>query len=286
MNKKVLNYVILGILLFSILVPLVNSKLPEEHVNNTIMDYKANRTQNNEIASVSINRYDPQKREFSSDIIRNLSVNEAYQIRDELIDINEKYINDNEDKIRCQFELLQNWEIIPKELKFDDLLIVLERLKELRGYEEDPENIRSGEIITPGVTIAGPSIISYFGIGGISYPLHLFIPGILEPIIMERLFGDIIYYEDILYNTSLDTSLDGWFGVGPVYVPISSTSAFITVTGVVISGPSYVFSPYFAIQVPYIGFSIDVSIMNDIYPVDIFDWVIVVGLLGAVVYLE
>ena len=88
-------------------------------------------------------------------------------------------------------------------------------------------------------------------------------------------------YLDIFENTTID----GWFGVMPVYVPLAAAVTFGTVIGIVLEGPFWFFSPFFAMQVISIGFSIDVTVANDVYPVHVFDWAINAGFIGAIVYL-
>ena len=178
---------------------------------------------------------------------------------------------------------MHEWNIIPSNITFDEFVTVMERMENIRSSSEPVSNIKPVikpmRFVIPGTILLGPSIVSFFSIGGISYPLHLFLPGILQPIFMERLFGEPIENEDLLNGTTLD----GWVGVMPVYVPLSSASAFIAVAGSVISGPQMVFSPFIAIQVPAMGISIDVTILEDVYPVTVFDWCINAGLIGVVI---
>jgi hypothetical protein len=278
-KKLIIVFLALSTIIASI-IPSINAEFRENSIEGDIKINIKNDDFSSTPVSVSINVYNYDKNMVERRKIGELSLSEVECLKNELLKT-EYQSYSSEDKIEEQFRILHKWDIIPEDIDYEIFLSIANKLGDGNSGNFEKSFYSNAPLVIPGVIVTGPAVWSMFSIGGISYPLHLFLWDVLPPYIMERL-PNLPKYFEILSNSSLD----GWIGVMPVYVPFSGAAAYVTVLGTVISGPRSFFSPFFAMQVISFGFSIDFSILNDIVPVHVFDWCINAGLLGAIVYIQ
>jgi len=277
MNKIMINKTLLALvtilLLTTVIFPVFTAYSDGIDETNVGKAGHQNDIDKSKKASININRYDPDLKRIVKEHIKNITKEEAEQLKEEILEIQDKCCS-NIEKIQQQLDIFHKWNILPSNLSIEDFLLVMDRMKNNSKIFSSPSIV----LPTPGVILFGPSIISYFTIGGISYPIHLFLPRIIPSNVTLWLN---ITIDELLYGTQLR----GWVGFEPAFVPISPTMSFINVFGPFIYGPTSLLSPFIAVEIVSIGFSIDVTILESIVPVVLFDWVVDACLMGGIVYL-
>ena len=79
------------------------------------------------IATAYYKTYDAKTGEFVQEPIRQLTLEEANQLHEELMDI-EKQSDSSLEKIRMQIAVLQRWEVLPQDASFEDSLSKIEMM--------------------------------------------------------------------------------------------------------------------------------------------------------------
>lgn len=245
----------------------INEIKKQNEYNKKIVNQK-------EKASIYLERYNPDLKKIEKNHIMDVTLEEAEQLKEEMLSIQNTSCS-NIEKIQQQLDIFHKWKILPPELSIEDFIIVMERLKKISTQDSI---ILSSLPTLSNIIVLGPSITSYLTFGGISYPLHLFLPEILEPYFLEQWLD--ITIDELLYGTKLES----WVGILPVYIPMSLATTLIMSAGLVY-GPTLVLSPFIAMEAVSVGFSIDIIILEEAYPVVVFDWCISVCLMGGIAYL-
>ena len=270
--KKLLSVVTLLIIIGAGMTSLVYAQYPNPNTNENRMEYEG---KSSGVAIAYLNKYDQTQGRIIKEPIKEFTKEEANQIKDELLGIEKTYYHSTGEKISEQMKVLHKWELLPSDITFDEFVKLTEKI----GSKYNSLPFDFGNIIPlPNVILVGPSITSFLVLGGIAYPLHLFVP-VLTPWFMNKSIDT-----DTLHELLNGTRFEGWVGAMPVFVPISLTSAFISTIGLYL-GPQTVFSPFIAFLVISFGVSINMVILEDIYPVNVFDFMLNSCALGAIVYI-
>jgi len=267
MKNKIIGFLLIVLLVICSIFPVVNSNLINE--NEIIVNRLKCTIDENEIATVYMKKYDSLNNKIVNEPIKEITRNEAEQIKRELMQIEGKFIG-SEIKILEQIKIMEKWDLIPSGVDVKDLFSVLNRFDNITILP----TISSFQ--TPSVIVCGPAISSFLTIGGPQIPIQQLLFSFFKP----WWFNSTVQKFDIFNGTSIG----GLAAIMPVLVLWGSPMTIINNFGTVI-GARTVISPFMAILVAYAGIDIFVSFWTDSYGLNIFDWSIGIYLTGVIVHI-
>jgi hypothetical protein len=252
------------------LAPFANAQFIKTNIDEKAQNIYRKGESSTEIAIVYLKKYDLQNGSFIKEPLMEITIDEAERLKEELLHI-EKTFNSSEEKIREQINVMHKWNILPPNIKFDDFIMALEKMK---------KNCYLPSHVPPilfDVIVCGPAINSFLVIGGCFYPIHLIFPELLLPI--------PLYHERFYLDIFNGTNISAFLGIMPVAAIICPTMTFISVLGVTL-GPKMLYSPFIAVHIACFGGSISVALFTEEFPINILDWAIGISPGGLIAYIS
>lgn len=226
-------------------------------------------------ATVYFHRYDTNERRTIKDPIGSVSIDKAYQLKEELLEIENTTLSSLE-KIQAQIQLLDEWNLLPQSGIFDT---INQKINSYQANRRTYANTQPSQVngVSPNVIICGPSITSFLTIGGPILPLHVLLFEILPPF-----WYNVTSLEADFGNGALIT---GFLGLLPVIAFYCSTTTIINAFGAVI-GENTILSPFIALMLLHAGAGLSISVNSEGYPINVFDWAIGLSVTGLVAYID
>jgi len=281
-SRKCLAIGVTVIFIITVMIPVVNSQLTRLNTIKEKIGINKCSLSEKEIATVYMTKYDKTKGIFIKEPVKEITRDEAEDIKEELLAI-EETCSSSEDRIRNQIDVMHKWDLLPSEATFDNFLMLLDRMRDNISL---PRLFNNSSSAVPSAVICGPCLISFLVISGSYLPLHKFlysIPG-LEPWIYFPFFDNLggkLHIEDLLGGTSFA----GWIAAMPLLFFATTTITYVNILGFHI-GVNHFKAPMTTIMVPHAGVNIAATVFDNVtsLPVNIFDFEVGVSGLGLIVY--
>jgi len=221
-------------------------------------------------ATVYFRQYDKIQQTMIKEPIGTLTIDQAYDLRDQLLALEEKYDSSRE-KIQAQITVLSNWDVLPDTFSIETYQKQMNALSRISPTEPQAASV------APNVIICGPSIASFLTIGGPIIPLHVLLFDILKPF----WYNTSIFEFDAVNGVLISTFL----GILPVVAFYCTATTLINAYGAVI-GEHTVISPFIALMLLHVGAGLSIAVNDNGFPVNIFDWAIGLSTTGLIAYID
>lgn len=258
-----------------LLIPLCFTTFQAESIDQkeTMLEKNENVEQMESQATVYFHDYDTNQNKLIKEPITTLTAEKAFQLREELLQIEELNLNSIE-KIKTQIEKLQEWDLLPQS---NNLYKIQQKLNNIQINPSPNSQTLQADSVSPNVIICGPAITSFLTIGGPMLPLHVLLFNILEPF-----WYNTTNVETNFFNGAI---ISGFIGILPVVAFYCSTTTLINAYGAII-GEKTVFSPFIALMLLHAGVGISVNINSNDFALSVFDWAVGLSVTGLVAYID
>jgi hypothetical protein len=268
-RKKILIYsiVIIVMIIFSTcLVPANFIERPSKSGSNEFTIPKKVQSS----AMVYINKYDTNNDAFTQEPLRSLTIDEAYQLKQELLKIEDEYDTSLE-KIEMQIQTFKDWSILPVDFSIEP------KVNRLTSMKERLPIFNQSNGVVPNVIVCGPAVTSFLTIGGPIIPLHVLLFNLLPP----------FWYNttNLEFDAFNGTRMVGFLGILPMTAFYCTATTLINAYGLVI-GENTVISPFISLSVMDVLMGLSIAIFDDGFPINIFDWILGFSLTGLVAYVD
>ena len=221
-------------------------------------------------AMVYINKYDTINDLFTQEPVRSLTIDEAYELQEELLHIEEQYDTSIE-KIEMQIKTLKDWSILPDDFSIDA------KVKQITSLKENLPIFNQSNGVVPNVIVCGPAITSFLTIGGPIIPLHVLLFKLLPP----------FWYNttNLEFDAFNGTRMVGFLGILPMTAFYCTATTLINAYGLVI-GENTVISPFISLSIMDVLMGLSIAIFDDGFPINIFDWILGFSITGLIAYVD
>jgi len=270
MNRNIIKITSIVFVFFVVLsaciIPAAQIKKTKEKIqdNISIKSVKAGE------AIAYMNTYNKQTGEVTQEPVRSLTVEQAYQLHDQLLNVENKCSSSRE-KILMQINILKEWGLLSHDFSID------EKIKRIDAFKNQLPIPTQTDGLVPNVIVCGPAVTSFLTIGGPIIPLHVLLFKILPP----------FWYNTtkLHFDTFNGTRMVGFLGALPATAFYCTAITFINAYGAVI-GEHTVKSPFISLSVIDVLVGLSIAIFDDGFPINIFDWLFGVSLTGLIAYID
>lgn len=222
-------------------------------------------------ATIYFKQYNATLKRMTQEAIGTISVEDAYKLRDALYAVENQY-DSSQERIRAQIEILSHYAVLPETISLSSYQKEIERMHQTMPYQA----IQAATVV-PNVIICGPAVTSFLTIGGPIIPLHVLLFEILQPF----WYNSSLFHYDAANGVLIATYL----GIMPVVALYCTSTTLINAYGAVI-GENTVISPFIALMLLHAGAGLSISVNDNGFPINIFDWAIGLSATGLIAYID
>ena len=264
---KITGIVFVFFVLFSAcIVPATQVKQTKKAIENTINTESIDTGK----AIAYMNKYDKKTGEITQEPVRSLTVDEAYELHHQLLNV-EETCSSSLERIKMQISILKEWDLLSDDFSIDKKVEQIDAFKNLIPLPSQTSSV------VPNVIVCGPAVTSFLTIGGPIIPLHVLLFNILPP----------FWYNTtkLHFDTFNGTRMVGFLGALPATAFYCTATTLINAYGAVI-GEHSVISPFISLSVIDVLVGLSIAIFDDGFPINIFDWLFGVSLTGLIAYID
>jgi hypothetical protein len=270
MNRNIIKITSIVFVFFVVLSACIIPAAQIKKTKEKIQDNISSKSIEAGTAIAYMNTYDKKTGEITQEPLRSLTVEQAYQLHDQLLNV-ENTCSSSREKILMQINILKEWGLLSHDFSID------EKIKRIDAFINQIPIPTQTDGLVPNVIVCGPAVTSFLTIGGPIIPLHVLLFKILPP----------FWYNTtkLHFDTFNGTRMVGFLGALPATAFYCTAITFINAYGAVI-GEHTVKSPFISLSVIDVLVGLSIAIFDDGFPINIFDWLFGVSLTGLIAYID